>query len=89
MDDLNGKAAQVVASASAAPEATGSDVATTVTKGDPGQSDRAVGAAHSSAFSDAGDRLLCGLFILVSCVGMLYLVEMVGTCAGFEVFHAR
>ncbi len=89
MDDLNGKAAQVAASTSAAPEAMAAAVATSATTGDSGRSARADGDARSKAFSDAGDRLLCAVFIVVSCAGMLYVVEMAAACAGVEVFHAR
>jgi hypothetical protein len=89
MDDLNGKAAQLAASASAASAAITPVVATTEASGDPGRFDIADDDARSRAFSDAGDRLLCGVFIVVSCVGMLCLVEIVAACAGLDLFHAR
>lgn len=45
--------------------------------------------ARASVRRDAGDRLVCAVFIVVSCVGMLYLAELVAACAGLELFHAR
>ena len=79
MDELNGKATPAAASASAAAE-------TTATTGNPGTGKRGPGR---SGFSDAGDRLLCAVFTVVSLCGMLYLAELAAACAGLELFHAR